>query len=53
MKLLKVKTVDIDCSECQAKAGDWCQDIFGEVRAGYTLMHTSRVHEIKAEEEQK
>ena len=49
---MKVKTVDIDCLECKAKAGDWCQDIFGEVRAGYTLMHTSRVHEIKAEEGQ-
>ncbi len=50
MKLIKVKTVDIDCPECQSKAGDWCQDVFNQVRAGYTLMHSSRVHEIKTEE---
>lgn len=50
MKLIKIKTVDVECPECKAKAGDWCQDVFNQVRAGYTLMHTSRVQEIKTEE---
>ena len=53
MKLIKVQTVHIQCPECGAKSGDWCHDPFYGVRAGYTLMHSSRVHEIVLEEETK